>query len=94
MAKRPRAQTEALIARAYQDMWQSPVGRQVLSDLLLACHIFQPSFAPDDRTTAFNEGERNIGLRIARYLDLQPQEIVETWRQANDATTNWYDQSH
>lgn len=37
--------------------------------LLNACHIGQPSFAPTDRETAFLEGERHIGLQIARLRD-------------------------
>lgn len=31
---------------------------------LVACHMWTPSFARDPYQTAFNEGERNAGLRV------------------------------
>lgn len=93
-AKRTKAQAEAKIAEAYRDLWQTPQGRVVLGDLLMSCHVFEPSFAPDALSTAFREGERNIGLRIARYLDMQPQAFAQAYGEAYDALTNVYYQQN
>jgi hypothetical protein len=39
-------------------------GRQWMHDLLAVCHVFASSFVPDPCATAFNEGQRSIGLRL------------------------------
>jgi hypothetical protein len=45
--------------------------------LLNCCHIGQSSFAPTDRETAFLEGERNVGLQVARMKDAAALEKVK-----------------
>lgn len=42
----------------------TPQGRAYFWGLLGACHVFASSWSPDASTTAFREGERNIGLSI------------------------------
>lgn len=37
--------------------------------LFNACHIGQPSFSDTDRQTAFLEGERHVGLQVAKMRD-------------------------
>ena len=45
--------------------------------LLNACHIGQPSFAATERETVFAEGERHIGLQIARMRDPEALKLIE-----------------
>ena len=47
----------------------SDTGRRVLEDMMEAHHFMDSSFTPDPYTTAFNEGERNVVLRILTVLD-------------------------
>lgn len=47
-----------------------PAGRRLLWRILLECHILGPSWRPESgRHMAFIEGERNIGLWLARELE-------------------------
>lgn len=39
-------------------------GRAFFWHLLGVCHVFATSWSPDASTTAFKEGERNIGLAV------------------------------
>lgn len=42
----------------------TPQGRAYFWHLLGTCHVFATSWSPDASTTAFKEGERNIGLAV------------------------------
>src|SRR5690242_2662739 len=44
------------------DVLASPAGRAVLWRALEKCGVFELSYTADPYRTAFNEGERNIGL--------------------------------
>lgn len=47
--------------------------REWMYELLSGCHIYSPSHVPGDPcSTAFNEGERNVGLKIVADI---PTEI-------------------
>lgn len=41
-----------------------------------ACHIGMPSFAATDRETAFLEGQRSIGLQIARFREPEALALI------------------
>lgn len=45
--------------------------------LFNACHIGFPSFAATDRETLFREGERHIGLQIARMREPEALQMIE-----------------
>lgn len=45
--------------------------------LFNACHIGVLSFASSDRESAFNEGERHIGLQIARMREPEALKLIE-----------------
>lgn len=94
MARKPTTSTEQKIARAYQDMWESPVGRKVLSHLLFRCHVFQTPYAPTDRDTNFQLGEQNIGVMIATYLAWKPDDVIDRHQQAMDAMMPWHIEAH
>lgn len=50
--------------------------RRFIHARLVACHIWTPSFSPDPYTTAFNEGERNMGLRM--FAEVEAAAPLET----------------
>lgn len=48
-----------------RDLLDTYAGRQYLWQILTRCGIFRMSFKPGEQdTTAFNEGQRNVGLSV------------------------------
>lgn len=45
--------------------------------LMNACHIGQVSFADTERETAFLEGQRSIGVQIARFTEPEALALIE-----------------
>jgi hypothetical protein len=50
--------------------------RRFVHARLVACHIWTPSFSTDPYQTAFNEGERNMGLRL--FAEVEAAAPLET----------------
>ena len=42
----------------------SKQGRRIVWSQLTLCHVFSSTFSTDPHVTAFNEGNRNAGLRL------------------------------
>lgn len=62
--KRLKAKEE-LKLRLISNFLSSKDAREWMYDLLSDCHLYAPSHVPgDSHSTAFREGERNIGLRV------------------------------
>jgi hypothetical protein len=45
--------------------------------LFNACHIGMPSFMPTERETSFMEGQRSIGLQIAKLREPEALKLIE-----------------
>jgi hypothetical protein len=59
------------LAKAYQDVLATESGKKVLTDLLKFSKIYDSTFVPSDsHTTAFYEGMRRVGLRIASLINV------------------------
>lgn len=69
-ADRELIKRTATTAEAMGFVWLmgEPQGRRVVHDLLAAAGIWRTSFSPDPYTTAFNEGQRNVGLRLMAQI--------------------------
>jgi len=52
----------------------SPLGRRVLWDILILCRLYKSSMNQDSHVTSFNEGKRDIGLRILGIMNAEPSE--------------------
>lgn len=65
--------TEAQLTlhKQYLAVFDGPVGKAVLDDLMAQCKTLGLSFNPDPMRMAFNEGARAIGLYIHNKLDTQ-----------------------
>lgn len=87
--ERQQKQAEAYSkkVKAYQDVFNSPQGQEVLQDILSHCHFYQPSHTPGDPyETAFREGERNVALKIVKALNTDPKKVVsETLKRMEEA---------
>lgn len=45
-----------------------PAGRRWFYNLLASCHVYSSSFSANALSTAFAEGERNVGIKIGALL--------------------------
>src|SRR5882672_9145506 len=70
LARAQKRESKAAKARAAQDdaaiqsIMASPGGRAWIQDLLEVCGVFRTTFTGEALQSAFNEGNRNVGLRI------------------------------
>ncbi|NTF54414.1 hypothetical protein G6L12_05835 [Agrobacterium rhizogenes] len=55
--------------------------------LFNACHVGVLSFASTDRETFFHEGERHIGLQIARMREPEALKLIEGRSHADKAAS-------
>lgn len=70
------AQNEQL-QRAYQLAFATPDGKRVLLDLIAYCHGRRSTFDPNDRVHAFNDGKRDVLMRIGEFTNLSLDEIYK-----------------
>lgn len=80
-AEQERLQNQTEIADL-QWLMSDARGRRFMWRLLNSAHVFRSSFTGDALTSAFHEGERNIGLVqinaitehcLARYIEMQKE---------------------
>ncbi len=60
---------------AFRRFMSDAEGRMWIWDLLTLCGIFHSSFSVDALRTAFNEGRRDIGLRLLAEINQLSPEI-------------------
>lgn len=66
------------MANDFTAVMSTPHGRRFMYHLLDYCRVFQASMAQDDRTTCFNEGRRNVGLKHLQQInELAPGEYQQ-----------------
>lgn len=63
------------IQRAYHVVFGSPDGKIVLGDLVAYCFGRRSTFDPDARVHAFNDGRRDVLMRISELTTLTLDEI-------------------
>ena len=77
--------TASLHEATVRDIMSTPSGRHWLWDHLSACHVFHSSFTGDALTTAYAEGERNMGLRLlSQIMQACPDNYILAQREANE----------
>ena len=60
-------------------------GRTFIWDFLASCHIFTTTFTGDALTSAFAEGERNVGQRLlSDIMVVCPDQYIQAMREANE----------
>ncbi len=63
--------------RAYQLVFGSPAGQEVLADLAEFCRANTTCFHADPRLHAVLEGRREVWLRITRHLHMTSNQLFE-----------------
>jgi len=68
---------EFLVTRgqAYRQTFKSTYGERVLTDLAWFCRADASTFDPDPRIEGVLQGRREVWLRIAKHLNLSPDEL-------------------
>jgi len=59
----------------YKEVFGSSAGKSVLYDMMRAGNVLQSSFDKNPQEMAFNEGQRNMVLRILTILKTDPLEL-------------------
>jgi hypothetical protein len=84
-ARKTERGIEARDDAVIQDMLRGPGGRAWARELLERCHIFQPSYTGEAFSTAFKEGERNIGLYLLQaIMHAAPEAYIQMMKEANN----------
>lgn len=61
-----------------------PEGELLLGYLFEFCHVYSNSFSPDSNVTAFNEGQRSVGIELISLLVNEPDRFkAETARKVS-----------
>ncbi len=72
----------------YQRTFATEPGKKVLQDLMIECHVLGPSFSKDALTMAFNEGEKNVALRILKILHINVEQMEEHMKEIENERTD------
>lgn len=87
VAKRKTSQKKRNLRKtaALKKLMFDPEGRMWMWDLLTLCGIFHSSFSIDALRCAFNEGRRDIGLRLLAEINQLSPEFYIRMVQENQA---------
>ena len=80
---------ERQLAEDWQAIGRTQEGRRVIADLFAWGWVFQPLESNDALELARLNGERNFALRVARYLNLQPEIFAEAMRSHDEVQGEW-----
>jgi hypothetical protein len=72
--------------RKYQTMYNDPVGKWVLEDILSMAKYGENALGGSDRETNFNLGQQNLGIEIAQLLTANISKLEEESKKQEEAT--------
>lgn len=75
MTEAERQEKAKRVIRAYRDLFRSPTGQLILEDLAKFCRANKTCFHQDARMHAVAEGRREVWLRIAKFINLNLDEL-------------------
>lgn len=70
-----RATKREIVVESYRKIFLSPEGEEVLKDLLNICGFRRSIIGKDSHETYFNEGQRNVVLRILETIEM-PHDVL------------------
>lgn len=87
MVDKPQQETNAL-SEIHTDMravFLSPAGNRVLNYLCRIAHVNEATYVPGDtHETAHREGMRRVVISILRFIDKDPQELLNLPKEVED----------
>lgn len=76
---------EAIRTTVLRNIMGSKAGRGWMFELLAGCHVYETSFSSNALTMAYQEGERNVGLKLVASLAAAcPERYLEMMREGGD----------
>lgn len=80
---------DAQHAAVTREIMSTAQGRTWMWTQLSRCHVFVTTFVPGDAlSSAFNEGERNIGQQLLNEItDTCPDQFIQAMREAHERRT-------
>jgi hypothetical protein len=77
--------------REYRRIFKTEAGKNVLNDLIDTHFVMRPTIDKDSHTTAYNEGQRMVILRILTMLNTDPEAIKQRIEESNNYVSNVVD---
>jgi len=79
------AHKRATIIQDYKRVFGSVSGKRVLKDLMQIHNFYSSSFSQDsDTLTAFNEGKRDVILRILHHIKVDVDDLMKMIEEMED----------
>ena len=70
------------------NLMSTSFGREWVWDILTQCHCFSTTFNGEALSSAFAEGERNVGLRLlSDILTACPDQYIQAQRESNERSS-------
>lgn len=76
--------TDQQRANDYKTVFGSPIGKKVLTDILMKANLFSPIQPTDPVVAARMEGARHLALHIASFIRFDANEFVQSWKQTEE----------
>jgi len=77
----------AATRRAYRTVFDTPMGQEVIADLMRMGGFHASTFKPDSHETSFNEGRRALVIYILHKLYKDDSEVNEQIRKSYEQNT-------
>lgn len=78
-----KANKKVALYADYQSMFASPMGINVLHDLMKTHYVMGSTFDVNTNEMILKEGERNVVLRILHILKINTKELLKNIEDAN-----------
>lgn len=89
MPRRSAAQDFVLERQqAYRQVFQGPYGELVLADLAKFCRAHESTFHESPQAMAFQEGRREVWLRIQEHMNLDAEQLWQLFGAAGPTPQN------
>lgn len=85
LASQKREQEGLDMIAAYRQVFSTPQGEKVLSDLIKR-HVLRANFSENSNIMAFKEGERSVVLNILAALQIDENQLKERITNVRKAT--------
>lgn len=82
MTRKPYSEKQR--ADDFKIVFGSPVGRKVLTDILVKASVFAPIAHADPQECLRMEGARALALHIASFVRFDADKFLDAWRPPED----------
>ena len=87
--KQKRILRERQLMEDWQAIYRTAAGRRAIGDLLYWANVMTPIVESDPIKLAIANGERNLAIRLARYLNLTPEIFPQTMRENDEVQAGY-----